>query len=82
VAAGGDEGFLRYAYIVSDGDFVLIVEPDAFADPAVVSYFEVPGEFDSGSRSEDDALAYFCTKEAQCCDSDATRKLEWIGYEK
>jgi hypothetical protein len=39
VAAGGDEGFLRDAHIVSDGDFVLVVEPDTFADPAVVSNF-------------------------------------------
>ena len=44
---------------MADSYLVLVMKPDAFADPAVIANLEIPGEFDSGARSKDNTVAYF-----------------------
>jgi hypothetical protein len=57
VVAGAEIGSLRNAGMRSDRDRGEIIDPNVFAEPAVVANFEVPGEFDSNAWLYVDALA-------------------------
>jgi hypothetical protein len=42
---------------MSNIDVVLIMKPDTFTDPTIVSHMKFPRKFDSRSRPEHDAVA-------------------------
>ena len=57
VVAGAEIGSLRDADVAFHRDGGEIVDPGALADPAVITYAEVPGVLDFNRRLDDDVLA-------------------------
>jgi hypothetical protein len=81
VRASCKKGFLGNAGVVTDCDLSLIVEPYAFADPAVIPDFKIPGELYPGSWSKNDALTNLGAEKLQGKYSQARRWLKSIRYQ-
>lgn len=77
-----DEGLLRDHDIMADSHLVLVVEPDAFADPAAGAYFELPGKLDPRSRAEDDSRTDLCAEHAQHATTQTRADLPGVRHEQ
>ncbi|MFF1881317.1 hypothetical protein ACFVVC_07635 [Pseudarthrobacter sp. NPDC058196] len=61
----GDEGFLGYDGVVSDCDWSLIMDPNAFADPTPVTNTQLPREFHARSGTKYDSVPNCGSKQPQ-----------------
>lgn len=72
------ERLLRDNHVATNGDQVLIMKPNALADPRTVPYYELPWELDPGSWAENDAFPNLCAKEAEYRNAQPRTNLPWI----
>ena len=65
VITGAKIGALRNADVRANDNRGQIIDPDIFAEPAVIARFEVPGKFDANARLDIDALADVSSKQSK-----------------
>lgn len=82
MASRCDEGLLGHHGIVTEDDLVLVVYPDALANPGPVTDLQLPREFDSRPRPEDDVATDVGAKQAKHSDPELRTYLPCIRYEQ
>ena len=81
VVASAEVNALRQTNVVFDDDGGKVVDPEVFAEPAVVADGKPPGEFDFDAGFDADALAEGGTEAAQEPDFEAREGKEIAGEE-
>jgi colanic acid biosynthesis glycosyl transferase WcaI len=82
VASGGEKRLLGHDDIVPDMDVVLIVKPDALADPAVTPDVKLPRKPDAGSRTEHDSVRDLGAEHPQDSDAKPRADLPRVRHEE
>ena len=65
VIAGEQINALRNTYVIFDLHVGQVVDPDSFADPAMIAHPEPPGVFDIDARFYNCIPPYLCAEQAQ-----------------